>query len=167
MSIFKLGMKKGEPVVNTLKDMQNNNELRDIFIDYAKHFIGTFYSWGGSSVMQGFDCSGFVLECLQAVGLAECKRDYTADGLKNKYIKQQVPKPYRGCLVMWYATYNPNKAIHIEICLNDKLAIGARGGGSRTLSKEDAIRDNAFIKQRPIKSRLMIWGYVDPFKEIK
>ena len=29
-------------------------------VDYAKHFIGTRYEWGGTSPRSGFDCSGFV-----------------------------------------------------------------------------------------------------------
>jgi cell wall-associated NlpC family hydrolase len=29
-------------------------------VDFAKHFIGTRYTWGGTSPGSGFDCSGFV-----------------------------------------------------------------------------------------------------------
>ena len=29
-------------------------------VDFAKHFIGTRYEWGGTSPRSGFDCSGFV-----------------------------------------------------------------------------------------------------------
>jgi len=29
-------------------------------VDYARHFLGVRYSWGGSSPRTGFDCSGFV-----------------------------------------------------------------------------------------------------------
>jgi len=41
--------------------------------------------------------------------------------------------------------------------------IEAGGGGSKTITKADAIRDNAFIKIRPIYSRKFLWGFVDPF----
>ena len=29
-------------------------------VDFAKHFLGTRYEWGGTSPRSGFDCSGFV-----------------------------------------------------------------------------------------------------------
>jgi cell wall-associated NlpC family hydrolase len=29
-------------------------------VDFARHFIGTRYEWGGTSPRSGFDCSGFV-----------------------------------------------------------------------------------------------------------
>jgi cell wall-associated NlpC family hydrolase len=29
-------------------------------VDYARHFLGVRYSWGGTSPRTGFDCSGFV-----------------------------------------------------------------------------------------------------------
>jgi hypothetical protein len=48
------------------------------------------------------------------------------------------------------------------------LSIGASGGGAKTLTERDAIRDNAFVKVRPINgpgARTGFLGYKDPFAE--
>lgn len=55
--------------------------------------------------------------------------------------------------------------MHVEMCVDSARALGASGGGSGTVTKEDAIKHNAFIKMRPFKSRANIYGFVDPFKE--
>lgn len=139
-----------------------NSEIRDIAVDYVMRYIGTFYSWGGDDP-SGFDCSGIAIEMLKAVGLMKRKVDATAAMLWEKFKDKQVNEPYKGCLVFWYNN-TTKKIIHIEICINNRLSVGASGGGSRTKTKEDAIRDNAFIKMRPFKSRAYIHGFVDPFK---
>ncbi|GAG51579.1 unnamed protein product, partial [marine sediment metagenome] len=59
---------------------------------------------------------------------------------------------------------NSDRIIHVEIMLNQWQCIGASGGGSKTLTEQDAIRDNAFIKVRFAASRRGIHGYIDPFK---
>ena len=43
--------------------------------------------------------------------------------------------------------------------------IGASGGGSKTITVQDAIRHNAFIKPRPWRSRKYVKGFVDPFDQ--
>lgn len=139
-----------------------NEERRLIAIGYAKKFIGTFYSWGGNDP-SGFDCSGFVCEVLSAVGLIPRRADYTAATLADIFKDKIVTEPCEGCLVFYATPEDTTRIVHVEICLNDTLSIGASGGGSKTITKEDAIRDNAFIKIRPFKSRSNIWGYIDPF----
>ena len=58
-----------------------------------------------------------------------------------------------------------NKICHVEITLDNKYQLGASGGGSKTRSRADAIRDNAFIKRRPIGSNsgLVIFRYLRLF----
>lgn len=120
------------------------------------------YKWGGDDSIEGYDCSGFIMEVLQSVGALRHKSDKNAVGLWNHYQEVRVPEPYLGCLVFYY---NPRKTniIHIEFCLSDYLKIGASGGGSKTTTKKAAADANAFVKVRPIKSRGNIAGYVDPF----
>jgi len=137
---------------------------KEFAIWYAEQWIGKWYKWGGDD-SSGFDCSGFIIEVLKSVGGVKRSFDTTAQGLWELY-KDNVPDrtlgPGRGHLVFWSGR-GPNKIVHVELMLNNRLAIGASGGGSKTLTVEDAIRDNAFIKIRDIYSREGIYGFLDPF----
>ena len=134
---------------------------RQIAGDIAMRFLGSPYIWGGDDPVRGFDCSGYVIEILKSVGKLPRSGDWTAQGLWNLLKNKEVDKPYFGCLVFWK---NSNgRIIHVEFAMSDELCIGASGGGSRTLSNEDAIRQNAYIKVRPYASRSNIAGFIDPF----
>ena len=125
-------------------------------------FLGKPYLWGGDDP-SGFDCSGFCIEILKSVGLLPRKGDWTAAGLAQHFEEKKVTSPYEGCLVFW-ASGSSGKIIHVEYCLNDVISIGASGGGSKTQTVQDAIKQNAYIKIRPFRTRGGLWGFVDPFK---
>lgn len=139
-------------------------EKKELAIETAKRFIGKPYIWGGDDPVKGFDCSGYVIEILKSVGLLPRKGDWTANGLMNLFENCETIEPGAGCLVFWGRTPNDRNAVHVEFCLSDELAIGASGGGSRTKSEADAIRQNAYVKIRPFKSRANIIFFADPFR---
>jgi len=147
---------------NFLKKLLNQKEQmmkefdreREIAIQIAFHYIGTFYIWGGDDP-SGFDCSGSVIEYLKSVGRLPREFDTTALGLSKMFPK--VAKPKKGCLVFY-----GNPISHVEICYDENFSIGASGGGSKTLTMKDAIKQNAFIKMRPIRKD-KVTCYVDPF----
>jgi len=132
--------------------------IKELSIYYIMQYTGKWYKWGGDD-SSGFDCSGLAIEYLKCAGLVERKFDATAAMLKKLFIP--VTSPYRGCLVFW--KNSNDKIIHVEIMINETHSLGASGGGSKTLTIEDAIRDNAFVKIRPINTRQGIAGFVDPF----
>lgn len=132
--------------------------MRYMAVWVAKSFHGKFYSWGGDDP-SGFDCSGLVIECLKSVGKLPRQFDTTAQGLYDMFAKTTIPQ--MGVLAFW----GNGKVEHVEICIDDTLCMGASGGGSKTLTKEDAIRDNAFVKVRPIKRDRPFIGFADPFME--
>ena len=134
-------------------------EKRRLIVDIAMHFLGRFYIWGGDDP-SGFDCSGFVIEVYKSVGLLPRQGDWTAEILSSKFTKVPRFEVKAGDLVFWK---NQARIVHVEICLNDFLSIGASGGGSATRTVEDAIRQNAFIKIRPMDSRPNIWGFESPY----
>lgn len=132
--------------------------MRDVALKIAFSYIGRPYIWGGDDP-SGFDCSGFIIEILKSIGRLPRKGDWTASQLSQKW--QRTGTPHRGDLVFWENEYH--HVIHVEMCIGDGLAIGASGGGSKTLTVADAAKHNAFIKVRPIMSRRGIWGYTNPF----
>lgn len=75
--------------------------------------------------------------------------------------RYQVELPQKGCLVFF-----GDPVTHVEFCVDKSFSIGASGGGLHVLTKEDAIRCNAFIKMRPIKRDRKVRGFVDPFMEV-
>jgi cell wall-associated NlpC family hydrolase len=134
--------------------------LREKAAWYISQFIGLPYRWGGDDPMLGFDCSGLIMEVLQGVGLELPADDKTADMLWQRYRPYEVATPYLGCLILWLNA--EGRAVHIEMAIDNDHTIGASGGGSKTLTREDAIRMNAHVKMRPLAHR---GGYkiVDPF----
>lgn len=137
------------------------SERRNLALNYAESFIGTFYSWGGDDP-SGFDCSGFMREVLQGCGIfARTSPDLSAEGLRQYFQDApSVPKP--GALL-----FRGMPATHVEMVFavigDDVITIGASGGTSRTRTKDDAIRDNAFIKLRPWTGPYS--ACLDPFAE--
>ena len=136
--------------------------MRELAIKYAWEFLGLPYRWGGDDPVHGFDCSGFVIEVLQGVGLLPHGSDYTANGLYIRYAPNVQPDGKAGCLVFWFNLNNI--ATHVEMMIDDKHTIGASGGGSSTTSSDAAAAQNAFIKIRPVGYRGGQYKICDPFK---
>jgi len=150
--------KKEKPTMEIKIKKEKIMNEREIATMIAVHYIGTFYKWGGDDP-SGFDCSGLAIELLKSIGKFPRKEDRTALGLSNMFTK--VAKPKEGCLVFY-----GNPISHVEYCYNENLSIGASGGGPKTLTVKDAIRQNAFIKMRPIRKD-KVTCYVDPFVSIR
>lgn len=128
---------------------------KNFFLELATEYLGKEYRWGGDDPINGFDCSGFVIELAKSVGLMRENEDYTANMLANKYKEVTELKP--GNLVFW--DWNRDGVIdHVEIVLTKLddgtvLSIGASGGDSRSTSAQRAAAQNAYIKIRPLRER--------------
>jgi len=138
-----------------------SRELRDMAVHYAWQWVGHWYAWGGDDP-SGFDCSGLVVEILQAVGKLPTTVDLSAAGLWEYFrgTRHQVPAPGR---LVFYGT--EQRVQHVAFAVSTTLAIGADGGGRFVKSIEDAIRHNAFVKLRPIHYRSDFLGCADPFED--
>lgn len=134
-------------------------ETQDILYGYAMSFVGLPYRWGGDDPIHGYDCSGLVIELLKGIGLLPPVFDTTAAGLYKLWSQRGLEEhPAFGTL----AYFGSGKVTHIGFCLNDKLMLEAGGGGSKTLSAEDAAKQNAYVRIRPIRNRTDLVGFNRP-----
>jgi hypothetical protein len=144
------------------------SDLRDVALDVWRSFLNVPYRWAGDDPMEGVDCSGLVLEGLKAVGLVPRELDITADSLLRQTFKDYPRETIdrllrRGMLVFWAL---PNQPVHhVEIVwatFHDRvLTLGASGGGSRTIDRATAVKQNAYVKIRRITPGWLC--AVDPF----
>lgn len=120
---------------------------------YCIQHVGLPYIWGGDDPIRGFDCSGFTQEFLLAFGgHPKIGSDLTAQGLYDHLVKVgQYNTKSVGALAFYGKAYN--KITHVAVCLNADLIFEFGGGGSRTGSAEDAVRDNAYGRIRPLRHR--------------
>jgi len=131
----------------------------DLAIKIAWKMWGQPYIWGGDDPVQGFDCSGMVIEILKSVNILPRNGDWTANSLYKRFNNCIVAIEEPGCLVFWG---DPRKT-HIEFVIEKGFTIGSSGGGSRTLSRKDAVRQNAYVKIRPLAGRSIPSAILDPF----
>lgn len=127
----------------------------DIIYDYAMSFVGKPYLWGGDDPMTGFDCSGLVVEILQAMGSINHGSDYTAHDLYRLFEHSCISSPELGVLAFYGSVA---KITHVGFCLDDRLMLESGGGGSRTTTLQAAIDQNAYIRIRPFDSRSDLVG---------
>ncbi|MCP3681738.1 MAG: C40 family peptidase [bacterium] len=132
-------------------------KTEELIYDYALSMVGLPYIYGGNDAIEGYDCSGLVIAILQAWGKVGLKFDATAHILYLMSSKHPVKKPTFGTL-SFYGSSN-ERVTHIGFCLNSELMIEAGSGTSRTLSKKDAVRDDAFVRLSPIRRRKDLIGF--------
>lgn len=134
---------------------------RNAALWYVERFLGMPYVWGGDDAVAGFDCSGLMVEVLQGVGVLP-RGDWSAEMLRKRFRPTATPIP--GCLAFRLGA--DGRAVHVEMVFDTMsppggvVTIGASGGTSATKTAADAVRDNAFVKLRPVWPGAV---YADPF----
>jgi cell wall-associated NlpC family hydrolase len=142
--------------------------MNSVLYDYAMSLVGIFYRWGGSNPIDGFDCSGLVQEILASVG-KDPIGDQTAQGLHDHYMNpangvDYTDLKFQPCLgTLAFYGKSRTEITHITFLINEFQCVGANGGGSKTVSKDIASKQNAFVKVRPFRYRNDLVALVMPF----
>lgn len=132
-----------------------------ILLYYAMSLVGTPYRWGGDDPIAGFDCSGLVQELLSSAGI-DPPGDQTAQGLHDYFEKKGSFNKY-GMGALAFFGESAKKISHVAFCLDGYRMLEAGGGGSATTSLDAAIKQNAYVRIRPIKSRKDLQAIIMPY----
>lgn len=118
----------------------SQSRLRNKIIRTAESFLGVPYKWGGSSLEEGFDCSGLTLVVyrLNGLNLPRSSRQQWKVGVPVK--RSQLLK---GDLV-FFATAGKKRISHVGIYAGDGKFIHAPGRGKKIRT--------AFLSSRYYKS---------------
>lgn len=134
----------------TYKYLAKTTEI-ELFVKCAFRWVGTPYVWGGDDP-SGIDCSGLVQECLKSIGKNPPGGDKTADGIYRALCKHRcIGLADKGSL-LFFGTQD--RITHVAIAIDKTFMIEAGGGGSKTKSEKAAWAHNAWVRVRPISSRL-------------
>lgn len=123
-------------------------------VEYALKFLGRPYVWGGDGSGKfggGFDCSGLVVECLQAFGVVE--GDFIAQALYKKLLAMgwvKVPRDLVNAADVLFWGKNEAAVTHVSLAANDEQHVEAGGGGSKCKTAEIS---TGMVRLRPIAAR--------------
>jgi len=120
--------------------------LRSGLADTAESFIGLPYRWGGSSLEEGFDCSGLTMAVYQLNGLNLPRTSRDQFGVGKSVPRESLNK---GDLV-FFAISGGRKVSHVGIYLGEGLFIHSPGRGKavRVDSLSDAYFADRFVGGR-------------------
>lgn len=121
--------------------------------EYAQKFIGKPYVWAGDGSGKcggGFDCSGLVLECLQAFGILP-QGDLTAQGIHDELRKmgwRESDLLYSDSVLFFGS--DAKHINHVAIYIGNRLMVEAGGGGSKCKTPATS---TGMVRVRPISWR--------------
>ncbi|MHB8131579.1 MAG: C40 family peptidase [Mobilitalea sp.] len=130
-----------KPVSNKVssESSMHSSSIRNDIVNYALQFDGNPYSWGGTSLTRGADCSGFTQTVFRDKGIKIPRTSKTQAASGSKVSLDDI-KP--GDLIF----YGKNGIInHVAIYIGDEKVISAS-------SKSTGIRITAYNYRDPYKA---------------
>jgi len=128
------------------RELFGEDYLRDRIVATAESYIGVEYSWGGTSIEEGFDCSGLTMAVYQMNGLnlPRSSKDQYNTGVQ--VTRDQLKK---GDLV-FFETSQGQKISHVGIYTGNQKFIHAPGKDKKI--RKDSLLDG-YYKNRFIGAR--------------
>lgn len=125
--------KKEEPVSKpSNQDSGSLSELRSDIISYAQKFVGNRYVWGGTSLTNGADCSGFVWRIYQDFGYSIPRVSY--DQAVSAGIRVDIDERKPGDLIFY--TNSSGTVNHVAMYIgNDQVVQAANSRQGIIISK--------------------------------
>jgi len=114
-------------------------------LDFGKQLIGTRYSWGGDSVEEGFDCSGFVCELLKSEGYLKNSIDLTSQQLYDHFKRHGRGSGIQPKSLIFYGKSN-TEITHVGMAVDYENILESAGEGRVENNK-------GFVRMRPINYR--------------
>ena len=123
--------------------------------EYAARFIGRPYIFGGNTPTPGWDCSALIGEVLRAFGYLG-KVDWQAqrifDFLRANGWVQVSGLVIPDSAILFFGA-DVDSIEHCAIAYGDGQMVEAAGGDSKCLSEQEAAKQIAFTRLRPITWR--------------
>ena len=111
--------KTDQVIINDIKDV---SATRKKIVEYALQFKGNRYVWGGNSLTNGVDCSGFTQQIYKKFGVNLARCSY-AQAKNGKEIAFEDLKP--GDLIFYY-NKNLKRIGHVALYIGDNQIIHAQ-----------------------------------------
>lgn len=107
-------------------DLKDVSKTRKELIEYAVSFVGNPYKWGGNSLTEGVDCSGFTQQIFAKfnISLNRCSYQQVANG---REISLEEIKP--GDLIFYYDN-ELGRIGHVAIYMGDGQVVHAKSTAS-------------------------------------
>lgn len=135
----------------------------DAFVNaLALRYVGIAYRWAGDDPMAGWDCNGIGQEMLASLG-EDPPGDQTAQALFDYFNHPLAATRREGARAGALAFFgsSPRHITHVGFCISGDLMLEAGGGGSSTTSLDAAVKQNAYVRIRPIDRRKDLVAVLD------
>lgn len=111
-----------EAVASSIPAGSSNAALREAIVSYALQFVGNPYVYGGNSLTNGTDCSGFVNLIYKEFGYSLTRR---ASLQYNDGRRISVDELQPGDLIFYPEPYDPNDIGHVAMYIGNGQVVHA------------------------------------------